>query len=351
MNKIQLLTFFIGILFFSKGYSQVTIGSTEKPVEGALLHLKNLLEDPVTKVNANKGLLLPRVELESIDNLYPMFSDQDGNANSDYNELEKKEYQDNIHTGLLIYNTSRCVDNLKEGPVVWNGEKWINITETQGVYLLEDDRGIGHNETYLVGDFGKAGIWMLENLRAKKYAPRTQENEIIVKELPATPSLGNYEEQDNPYEVAWAYPALNDNNDINNQTIFDLSPRIGLLYTAAATNSKVPDPNINEGSISIPDIQGICPKGWHLPSDLEWTDLENEISMNTSLYSSITDIKELIVNSPNITTASVQQNERVENLGSAFISTCSYPNYQYKSNGSSNSPLQWRLQCFACRYG
>ncbi|MFT4224368.1 MAG: FISUMP domain-containing protein [Dysgonomonas sp.] len=31
-------------------------------------------------------------------------------------------------------------------------------------------------------------------------------------------------------------------------------------------------------------IQGICPAGWHLPSDYEWTELENVIIKNTTDY-------------------------------------------------------------------
>lgn len=30
------------------------------------------------------------------------------------------------------------------------------------------------------------------------------------------------------------------------------------------------------------DVQGICPKGWHLPSDLEWNALEITLGMNSS---------------------------------------------------------------------
>jgi uncharacterized protein (TIGR02145 family) len=36
-------------------------------------------------------------------------------------------------------------------------------------------------------------------------------------------------------------------------------------------------------------IQGICPNGWHLPSDREWNELEKEIYTNPELYSYYTD--------------------------------------------------------------
>ncbi|MFV0310504.1 MAG: FISUMP domain-containing protein, partial [Dysgonomonas sp.] len=34
-------------------------------------------------------------------------------------------------------------------------------------------------------------------------------------------------------------------------------------------------------------VQGVCPNGWHLPSDYEWTQLENEIITNTAKYAHV----------------------------------------------------------------
>lgn len=70
----------------------------------------------------------------------------------------------------------------------------------------------------------------------------------------------------------------------------------GLMYTWAAASRKSKIPNINEGeglatsvnsdAIANPKpadieqvgVQGICPNGWHLPSDLEMNDLEKVFS-------------------------------------------------------------------------
>lgn len=79
------------------------------------------------------------------------------------------------------------------------------------------------------------------------------------------------------------------------------SHNYGLLYNwYAAINvgtgvGQTPDPgNVNQVGSSNEDvnIQGICPKGWHLPSDQEWTDLENGIIRKTSIFSDTLDLGE-----------------------------------------------------------
>lgn len=79
----------------------------------------------------------------------------------------------------------------------------------------------------------------------------------------------------------------------------DLSRNYGLLYNwYAAINvgtgaGQTPNPgNVNQvgGSNEDVNIQGICPKGWHLPNDQEWTDLENGIIRKTSIFSDLSDL-------------------------------------------------------------
>jgi uncharacterized protein (TIGR02145 family) len=58
-----------------------------------------------------------------------------------------------------------------------------------------------------------------------------------------------------------------------------------LLYTWAAANigASATDTERFEGVAST--RQGICPSGWHLPSDYEWSELEKEIATNPGNYS------------------------------------------------------------------
>ncbi|MBQ6071389.1 MAG: leucine-rich repeat protein, partial [Bacteroidales bacterium] len=98
--------------------------------------------------------------------------------------------------------------------------------------------------------------WMKENLRVTHY-----ENGV---EIPAgTTSSEN---------VAYRYCP---NNDSNNVATY------GYLYNWAAVM------NGAGSSDSIPsNVQGVCPTGWHLPSDAEWTQLADYVGHISKLLAS-----------------------------------------------------------------
>lgn len=97
-------------------------------------------------------------------------------------------------------------------------------------------------------------IWMEENLKTTHYADGT----IIQLVEDGT---------------AWHYLEYTDKamcyyNNANNSTY-------GALYTWAAAM------NGNASSTSNPSgVQGVCPDGWHLPSDDEWKELEIYLGMS-----------------------------------------------------------------------
>lgn len=81
--------------------SQVTIGSSTKPKNGALLDIK---QNDSLGENSNKGLGLPRVSLQAIDQLEPCTVTDDLSKSS--------------HIGLTVYNmtdNSSTIGTLKEG--------------------------------------------------------------------------------------------------------------------------------------------------------------------------------------------------------------------------------------------
>jgi len=90
-------------------------------------------------------------------------------------------------------------------------------------------------------------VWMAENLRTTRYADGTP--------IP----LGT----ESSYDVAYRYYP-----DDNSANVSDC----GCLYNW---------PAVMNGSLSSSanpsGVQGICPEGWHVPSDAEWTELTNYV--------------------------------------------------------------------------
>lgn len=95
--------------------AQVTIGSNLEPAQGALLDLKEEVEDePVgSLVTASTGgFLLPRVKLVKRKELNPLVAGA------------TKEVK-LLHTGLVVYNLQKVEEeDLQVGMNYWDGEKW-----------------------------------------------------------------------------------------------------------------------------------------------------------------------------------------------------------------------------------
>ena len=95
--------------------------------------------------------------------------------------------------------------------------------------------------------------WMRDNLRTRKYADNT-----VIEQGNSTPATTAY----------WYYP----NNNASNETNY------GLFYNWKAVMKDSPSSSANPSG-----VQGICPTGWHVPSDAEWTVLKDYVS-NQSQY-------------------------------------------------------------------
>ncbi|WP_165045734.1 FISUMP domain-containing protein [Dysgonomonas sp. ZJ709] len=335
IKKLFLLFLFCFLTLTAELNAQVTIGTYTEPMKGALLDLK---ENP--NGNSDKGLILPRVTLVNRNSLQPCADGTEGDNSAIHTGLV-------VYNVTTI--TTNAQDRLCPGTHVWDGAKWEPIVDyptwatmttliSQGtnVFTFLDpaiatdwpvgkDRGqypLGYlgtytdsrdNEIYNYTRFYVAinkridtyetkdsyscdpntpnfvtsgtlqvpvygafedGVWMADNLRARTYDTQRDNGETIVQALsgPTTNTGTNYTSTYWQYPGTAATPA--------NATIY------GLLYTwAAASNSKVSTANeggLNEGA----RVQGACPRGWHLPSDREWTNLENGIIVNTIKFSS-----------------------------------------------------------------
>jgi uncharacterized protein (TIGR02145 family) len=110
---------------------------------------------------------------------------------------------------------------------------------------------------YTAADFGIAGCWMTQNLRTKTYADGT------------ALAFGSEKIIDLKY---YNYPN-------GKEETFKSHPEYGLLYTWSAASGRTATINNNEANkANQTQYQGICPDGWHLPSDYEWNLLEEVIA-------------------------------------------------------------------------
>jgi len=98
--------------------------------------------------------------------------------------------------------------------------------------------------------------WMKENLRTTSYADGSL---ITTSTTPST-------------TTAYCFsPNLADS----------MIPMYGRLYNWAAVMHG------NNGSTSNPSgVQGVCPTGWHVPSDAEWSQMKSYVSMNETYWCS-----------------------------------------------------------------
>lgn len=107
-------------------------------------------------------------------------------------------------------------------------------------------------------------VWMAENLKATKYTNGT-----------AIPLVNTTSTWDALTATSKAYCWYND--DIANNATY------GALYTWAAAMNGAAGVTANPSG-----VQGVCPTGWHLPSDAEWTQMVNYLADNGYNYDETT---------------------------------------------------------------
>lgn len=124
----------------------------------------------------------------------------------------------------------------------------LAITEVDSIifYRPEDSQAVDIDgniyETIVIG----TQTWMTANLRVTKY----RNGNVIGTTSPATLDIS----VESAPKYQWAY-------DGNSSTVADY----GRLYTWYA----------------ITDVRGICPVGWHIPSDEEWQTLVDYLGSNS----------------------------------------------------------------------
>ncbi|NDW09729.1 hypothetical protein [Dysgonomonas sp. 520] len=113
-HKLKSL-FLAAMLFSGSVYAQVTIGSDITPPKAAILNLQSQTDNLPAEggVNANGGVVLPRVKLSEINSLKP-FITSGGTA------AEKA-----AHKGMNVYNIGG--NGIAAGQYVWDGVRWLQL--------------------------------------------------------------------------------------------------------------------------------------------------------------------------------------------------------------------------------
>lgn len=276
MKRITIGVLLLGHLLLGNiAYSQVTIGSGIPPIEGAILDIKEVgFSGDSGTATASKGVVLPRVVLTTMNPAIGQLAQSIGSTGT----WDEKE-----HIGLMIYNVKgpsfdelTCITTgAPIGLYVWYGANWQRVSplvkdplEAETSSTLTDREG----NVYSIAQFGYAGVWMTENLRTTK-APGN---------IPLTENATNGYTQ-----MYYAYPQP-ENDDYKAGKPALWKEQYGLVYNWYATMNKVACSEVNQGQGQVDEqteiIQGICPYGWHIPSDKEFNQLEEVIAAEATAY-------------------------------------------------------------------
>ena len=167
--------------------------------------------------------------------------------NDEYAESERiVQMQGSSQTLELEFDViSSDDDDNNSGYIPWDSTG-LNPNDAKPCYSIPTVMDIDSN-VYNTVQIGTQ-CWMRENLRTTHYADNTP-----IGQGSTTSTTVAY----------WYYP---DNNSSNKATY-------GLLYNWKAVMRNSSSSNANPSG-----IQGICPTGWHVPSDAEWTQLTDYVS-------------------------------------------------------------------------
>jgi uncharacterized protein (TIGR02145 family) len=179
--------------------------------------------------------------------------------------------------GAVVYNTgviSGSGSDIPAGVYVWDGKWWTPFGG--GANTVKDKEG---NE-YTIGYFSDAGVWMTQDLRSTQY-----DDGMLLTMGASTDVTLKYYNYPGTAATAEARRAALTTEQLE---------AYGLLYSWAAASGRTDsnqDNNTNSAGYGAnppgaTHHQGICPKDWHLPSDYEWSQLEQEIASHPEEYSS-----------------------------------------------------------------
>ncbi|MBO4481709.1 MAG: fibrobacter succinogenes major paralogous domain-containing protein [Bacteroidales bacterium] len=217
---------------------------------------------------------------------YALYAGSTTNAFSgDYNDLSNKPEIPQVPTEVSAftndagYISNKECDNLSYCQLVSQLTKLQNTVDSLKEKVQEGGSGQGDisnndgkpckgvaavmdvdSNIYNTVQIGEQ-CWMKENLKTTKYADGTS----ISKGSTTSTTI-----------AYWYFP----NNDFSNKDTY------GLLYNWKAVMRNSPSTVANPSG-----VQGVCPTGWHVPSDAEWTQLKNYLSNQVEYVCNMTEEK------------------------------------------------------------
>lgn len=179
----------------------------------------------------------------------------------------------NTRTVTLGFPFDRCASLGTNGST-------SETTDANGVWQITDNRSANGNTstTYRVIKIGSQ-CWMAENLRYKQAVDGLTAG--ISRADLVNQSIYTY-----PIYFTWPEPGSRMNNwtAAQNMSAADVTARYGYLYTWVGAMD-MPATLQTRGTLFPPEqrdyhIQGVCPDGWHLPTDGEFFQLEHELGVS-----------------------------------------------------------------------
>ena len=181
----------------------------------------------------------------------------------------------NTRTVTLGFPFTRCASLGTTGNTSENANANVD-----GVWQITDNRSANGNSStpYRVIQLGSQ-CWMAENLRYKQAVDGYTDG--ISRTALVNQSIYTY-----PIYFTWPEPGTRKDNwtAAQNWSAADVTARYGYLYTWVGAMD-MPATMQTRGTLFPPEqrdyhIQGVCPDGWHLPTDGEFFQLEHELGVS-----------------------------------------------------------------------
>ncbi|MBF0433596.1 MAG: hypothetical protein HQK83_20120 [Fibrobacteria bacterium] len=156
---------------------------------------------------------------------------------------------------VLIYNT--VLDSVTIASL-------FSLNDWEGPTLTDNRDGRVYKKVHI-----GAQVWMAENLA---YLPQVDNS-----------SAGSEDVADGKYYYVYDYTptGASENDEIANAKTTENYQTYGVLYNWYAAMDGASSSNSSPSG-----VRGVCPEGWHIPSDTEWTELENTVG-NSSIAGAI----------------------------------------------------------------